>query len=279
MQGGADVKILHELNDVLMIFNPEFECHPDKVGFFHWHENAEFLYILEDGFKILIDGVMHEPKKGDIIFIGEYSVHCFICEKFMHMALGQFALPLLLDGYTDIKPIKTHITAEEIAEDAVFSERIMHLLEVMKTMSMVNKNDKNPFAKSVFSAFYYALMEKFPETKSSENSNKERKEFYKIIEFINDNITSDITTMSISKSLYIDRGKLSKIFSKYSGMPLNDYINKLRVSKANELFEKGSSVTEAALESGFQSVRTFNNVYKELMGITPSQYINKKGRI
>jgi len=270
------MKILHELNDTLMIFKPEFKCDPDRVSFFHWHENAEFLYVLDDGFKVLIDGIMYEAKKGDLIFIGEYSVHCFICKKFMELRLGQFSLPLLFDGYADIKPIKTHITAEEISKDPVFHDRIMHLIEIMKTIGNVTKGDKNPFAKSVFSAFYFALMEKFPSTNQNDSLKKERKEFYKIIEFVNENIIGDITIMSISKSLYMDRGKVSKIFSKYSGMSINDYINKVRVSKANELLENGCSVTEAALESGFQSVRTFNNVYKELMGITPSKYVNKK---
>jgi len=179
------MKILHELNDMHMVFKPEFECVPDKVRFFHWHENAEFLYIQEDGFRILIDGVMHETKKGDLIFIREYSVHCFVCEKFIKMSLGQFSLPLLLDGYADIKPVKTHITSEEIANDPAFNDQIMHLLEIMKTIGVVNKNDKNPFAKSIFAAFYFAFMERFPDTKKNEISNKERNEFYKIIKFIN----------------------------------------------------------------------------------------------
>lgn len=270
------MKIHHELNNLLMVFKPDC-VYNNRVEYFHWHENVEFLYILSDGFKILIDGVMHEPKKGDLIFIGEYSVHCFICgDKSINMGLGQFSLSLLLDGCTELKPVKNHITKEEIAKDPVFEKQLMHLLELMKSVGSVNKDDKNLFAKGIFSTFYYALMEKFPEIKQSDAFKKERKDFYKIISFINENITDDITTGTISKSLYIDRGKLSRIFSKYSGMSINDYVNKLRISKANELLENGCSVTEAAFESGFQSVRTFNHVYKNLMGITPSQYTNKK---
>ena len=72
----------------------------------------------------------------------------------------------------------------------------------------------------------------------------------------------------------MDRGKLSKIFSKYSSMSVNNYLNNLRINKANELLKDGCSVTQAAFESGFQSVRTFNNTYKNLTGTTPS---HKKG--
>mgnify|MGYP006360708079 CR=1 FL=1 len=45
-------------------------------------------------------------------------------------------------------------------------------------------------------------------------------------------------------------------------MSLNDYINSLRLAKAGSLIEKGMKITEAALESGFQSLKTYNNVKK-----------------
>ena len=267
------MKINHEINDLDMLFKPQCEYTPNKFRYFHWHENVEFLYILSDGFKILIDGIMYEPGKGDLIFIGEYSVHCFICEdKSVHLNLGQVSLSILSDGYTGVDPIKTHITAEEIAKVPQLQEKIMHLTELMRGIGSVCKKDKNLFAKAVFSAFYFLLMENFSVEKRGDTLKKERKEFYRIIGFINENITENITVSGISKSLYLDRGKLSRIFTKYSGMSVNDYINRLRVSKANGLLEEGYTVMSVALESGFQSVRTFNNVYKKIMGFPPSQY-------
>lgn len=271
------MKIYREQTTSLMVFRESFISNNKRNDYFHWHENSEFLYILSDGFKILIDGKLFEPKKGDIIFIGEYSVHCFICSgEYVNLSLGQFSLRLLLNEYANIKPIKTHITAEEIAEDPVFEKRLMHLIEIMKSIGIVKYEDINLFAKSVFSAFYFALMEKFPQTEQSESFKKERKDFYTVIEYINENISENITVTSIAGSLFMDRGKLSKVFTKYAGMSVNDYINSLRVVKVNEFLEKGYSLTDAALESGFQSIRTFNSVYKKQMGITPTEYINKK---
>ena len=68
---------------------------------------------------------------------------------------------------------------------------------------------------------------------------------------------------------------MSKIFLKYSGISINEHISMLRIKCANQLLVGGQSIIEAALESGFQSVRTFNNTYKKYMGMTPTEYIKK----
>ena len=92
------MKIHHEAHDLIMLFKPEFKYELDTVGHFHWHENAEFIYVLSDGFQVLIDGVIYKTQKGDLIFIKEYSVHSFICEsENVKMSLGQFSPALLLD--------------------------------------------------------------------------------------------------------------------------------------------------------------------------------------
>lgn len=55
----------------------------------------------------------------------------------------------------------------------------------------------------------------------------------------------------------------------------HEYIYSLRIKKANGLIKQGCSVTDVAMKSGFQSIRTFKNIYKKVTGITPKEY--KKG--
>ena len=88
-------------------------------------------------------------------------------------------------------------------------------------------------------------------------------------------LLEDININSLSNKLFLPRGRLSAIFTKYSGTSLNEYMNSLRIQNANILLKQGYTITEAAMESGFQSIRTFNNVYKKITGITPSDYAGK----
>jgi len=55
------------------------------------------------------------------------------------------------------------------------------------------------------------------------------------------------------------------------------YLNITRVSQAAEqLSNGGKSITQIAMDCGFNSVRSFNRTFKEIMGCTPSDYISQK---
>ncbi len=266
------MEIHHESHDIMMAIRTTV-CGKGSE-YFHWHENIEIIKPLTDGFSILIDGVMHKTKKGDIIFIGERCVHCFIIERDdTKIILGQFSPSVLMGAWADLKPVKTHIRAEEIESDEVFSQQINDLLKIMERVKKLRYSEGDYFSRSIFSAFYFAMMSKFPDTEHSKSTKKEKQDFYKIIDFINLHIRENITVQSIAKSLFMDRGKVSKLFVKYTGETIAFYINRLRIDNVNKLLNEGVSITQAAMECGFESMRTFNNIYRKIMGATPSEYI------
>ena len=142
------------------------------------------------------------------------------------------------------------------------------------------KNEKTPiadsFLQSLATSVYFLLERHFSEEEAQFIPERDRQEFYGIIKFINERFKEDITVESIAKALFLSRGRLSSIFKKYSGAGVSEYINRLRIKNANSLLSEGKSITDAAFESGFQSIRTFNNVYKSIMDLTPSEYLKKK---
>jgi len=66
---------------------------------------------------------------------------------------------------------------------------------------------------------------------------------------------------------------LSRMFAKQCGMKLSQYINKLRTEHSQSLLlTSDMSITAIAYESGFSSIRNFNQVFQELEGCTPREY-------
>ena len=85
-----------------------------------------------------------------------------------------------------------------------------------------------------------------------------------------------ITLDAIAESLQLSKSHLSRVINTELGMGFPDYLNSLRVEEAksylgNPEFEHYTLVA-IGLEAGFASKTTFNNTFKKMTGLTPSEY-------
>lgn len=65
---------------------------------------------------------------------------------------------------------------------------------------------------------------------------------------------------------------LSRQFRKMTGVAVQEYIRRFRLSRAITFLRQGSSVGEAAVLSGFHSIGYFSREFKKELGVAPSQY-------
>ncbi len=99
----------------------------------------------------------------------------------------------------------------------------------------------------------------------------------KVIEFLKNNYTSDISREGLAEAAGISPNYMSSLFNLYTGMKINEFINALRVKEAaKKLKEKDTNVLETAFAVGFESLSTFNRSFKKILGMTPTQYLNQK---
>ena len=94
----------------------------------------------------------------------------------------------------------------------------------------------------------------------------------KLVAYVADNFTENITLKSASSELGYEFHYLSKAFHRRIPMNFSQYVNLYRVENANFLLHNTDlQITEIALKCGFQSIRNFNRVYSSLTGSTPSE--------
>ncbi|MBE6559793.1 MAG: helix-turn-helix domain-containing protein [Ruminococcaceae bacterium] len=273
-KGGNAVQIVKEETNVQIC------CHVQDsfstTHTFHWHENYEICQVVQGSCRFLVDGVLIEADAGDIVTISEHTVHRFLVEHDgIFVRILQFPLHVLLHSAFAVQPLRMHIPAGEIASVSGLGERLETLFSLMEQEGTLHHGCENAYLNALASSVYFLLMRHFADTSDNGGKSKERMEFFRIVEYCNSHYTEDINASSLAEKLYLTRGHLSGVFSRYAGMSVNDYLNTLRIKHANDLLHRGCSITQAALESGFQSIRTFNNVYKKVMGSTPSEYLHR----
>lgn len=80
----------------------------------------------------------------------------------------------------------------------------------------------------------------------------------------------------MAKDLGVSKYVLSRVFSKTFHRNFNQYLNDARLGYAKQRLENISDpITTICLNSGFDSQRTFNRVFKEKYRLSPSDYRKK----
>ncbi len=109
----------------------------------------------------------------------------------------------------------------------------------------------------------------------SETVQKKIEEINKIrpaLEYINENYAEEISTLDLSRMMNFNETYFCRLFKNIVGTNAINYINFVRVCKAEKLLKKNVSLLEVATQSGFSSLSYFNRVFKKYNHYPPSEY-------
>ncbi|MBR6157063.1 MAG: helix-turn-helix transcriptional regulator [Lachnospiraceae bacterium] len=95
-----------------------------------------------------------------------------------------------------------------------------------------------------------------------------------VSDYIKNNLTADdLSQAAMAEMAGISRDYFSRIFKNVTGMNYSKWLNMIRMEKASELLtQEGRTLTEIAMLSGFQSIPSFNRVFREEKGMAPGEY-------
>lgn len=96
-------------------------------------------------------------------------------------------------------------------------------------------------------------------------------------QFIMENYQQDITISSLSGVLMYSPTHINRMLKQTSGKTFNDLLCERRMGEAKKLLiNTRMTINEIAKATGFNSVQSFNRVYKSMEGLTPTMYRNKE---
>lgn len=95
----------------------------------------------------------------------------------------------------------------------------------------------------------------------------------KVVEYITQSISEQITIASLSQHVNIPERTLSRQFKKETDITIFQFIKLSLMQLALELLEDQSlHISEIVYKIGYDSIPTFSNLFKELIGISPQRY-------
>lgn len=90
--------------------------------------------------------------------------------------------------------------------------------------------------------------------------------------FINNNFEKKLNLELLSHIQFTSKFHLLRLFKKYYGITIRQYLIEIRLKKSKEFLSNGMSVTETCIAVGYESPSSFSNLFKNKTGVTPTGF-------
>jgi AraC-like DNA-binding protein/mannose-6-phosphate isomerase-like protein (cupin superfamily) len=236
----------------------------------HLHKGFEFVFVMEGELVANVSGVPYRVRAGEALLISPFQIHSFEreCQSLCYIVVfsGHWVerFAKLMTNKTPKTPL---YCPDPRAEQYV---RSVLLPSVLPEEAYVRCPAPDPL--SAKGALYAICADFLKRCELCDRSERETEWLAEALVYIESNFTSDLSLASMAKAIGYDYEYLSRAFNRAMGVGFKALVNQYRCERAQYLIENTEdSLTDIALASGFQSVRTFNRVFKEKMGRLPSE--------
>ena len=228
----------------------------------HLHDFSEIFYVKEGVADVVINGKPLKIPQNHILFIPPNYIHEYKTPtaKVFCAVFSNDYIPVFFN----------QLGNRQIAPEPI---DVRELSSVLEKLYSVNKT--SPL---LISGYLSVILDKVINKSNFSTSEYSDGVLYQqIVSYVSRHFTEDITLKSISKKFGYNEKYLSYTLHKLTGINIRKLIARYRINKAKELLSiSNSDVAKIALDSGFSAINTFNRTFKELTGVTPSEYKNSK---
>ena len=243
-------------------------------------------YLLSASAKIAAGERIYSLSEGDVIIIPAGVNYELLTSKntARYIAVNFDYTQSNIDKDTPVPPIFTENTSEVVCfesldfKDAPELNGVLYLKGVNKISSKLFKLEKEYSARligfnNVTSGILNGIIVECIRARRSPRLGKSERAITDLLEYIEGNFSSAITSESIAEVFALHPNYLSALIKCYTGMPLHSYIMHVRVSHAMEMLGSGEyTVSEVAQKCGFADIYHFSKVFKRIAGVSPSKY-------
>ena len=237
-------------------FELPIETYTDNCEIFHslynhWHDEMELIYIESGSGLVRLNKEILRVKAGDLIIVNRGVLHGIKTDLKNILYFRSIVFDLnFLSG-----------PAGDLCQERVISLLMENQAEFTHIISRSDDNYGN----------ICLLFDKIHTCHKEEN--KSLASIKKILDYINLNYSQSLTAAELTALSNYSEYYFMKLFKQYTGKTLIAYINDLRIEKSKPLLlHSDSSVTEIALEVGFNNTSYFIKKFQQATGMSPHKF-------
>lgn len=256
------------------------KSNPIIVSRRHYHDEIELLPIIGGSLHCVADGVEYVGGVGDVIFVNSRVPHSTYSTEPTSYGLLQFRETDFID--TEILKVLKYSARLSTLDSA--SVKVLHIGELFDTIcSLIKEVDKSEDDYDFFVRGYIfhtlGILYRNGIISNPEHlwASKDIQRVVGALSYINEYYSETISLEQMSDTLGFAPSYFCRVFKSAVGVTFTEYLNFVRVCKAQTLLAKtNKSILDISEQVGFSSPSYFNRVFKRYLSISPRHYRNVK---
>lgn len=241
----------------------------------HWHLEYELILVLSGKFHLTLDGRQYILEAGDSVWISDGIIHGGKPENCIYECVVFDLTALLRDT-----PLCKKSAGEFLNDSSIFSgllEKNSVSAKIADAIFEAMEKEQKGY-EWITIGLLWQLMGSLLNNRNIKNSKgaQNRQQITRlkaVLSYIRDNYGRQITLSELAKLAGMSPRYFCRAFSAMTGKTPMAYLNYYRIENAGERLRlTDSSITEIALECGFNDMSYFSKQFKKYKNATPSQY-------
>lgn len=260
--------------------------YPNMAAANHWHDDFEFTIILKGEMSYSVNGKSCVLKEGQAIFVNSQQMHYGYSSDGSDCSFICILLnPSLISTINRIKESYLIPICKDTSHPFfIFDQSVTWQRDFIEMLSKIYKlcnEERDGFELHVMSIFYsicHSLYENVKKDKIHKEIffDKNLDAMHNMIGYIQQNYQHKITLSEIASAGNVCRSSCCEIFGLILHKSPVSYLTEYRLEKSIEMLNNLSySITEIALQCGFNSSSYFTEIFHRNIGCTPSEYRKK----
>jgi len=228
----------------------------------HMHYFYEVLYFIAGDVNYQVDSAERQLRKGDLLIIHPGKFHFATVNRAVNYERYVLKFP---EEMVD-EPFRS-----KLGRSQTFFTLSLPLQELIQECDSIQSTYPPDEAAMLMKARIQELLIRLLQNSDAQEVVKDNPISSNIINYIDQNITQDLSLSSIAQALNYSPSYLASIFKKNLNTPMMQYIRTKKMIFARTLLKRGESPEKVAEILAFEDYSTFYRSYMKVIGESPSK--------
>lgn len=229
----------------------------------HLHKEIELIFVLEGACTAIANNKVYELKSGDLFLTFPYQVHYYHESVKGEYYVHAFPASILITMTDTVNENELLNNVFHPANNSLITEYLHRIMQTEGSHSTAQR-----------CAYLTLIMaELLPQCKLVSSTQSPGMTVRRILEYCSSHYAEDLSLDALSKKLHLNKYYISHSVNKQLNMRISTFINSLRIEAACRLLRNSNQkISEIAQSVGYDTIRSFNRAFLEIIHLTPKEY-------